>query len=69
MLLVLDADTFYAVQCSVYCDVFCWFWTHTALGDSSYASFCQNGKSIDRRLKEIGGHCFFATGHADEAIG
>ncbi|XP_028812932.1 methionine synthase reductase-like isoform X2 [Denticeps clupeoides] len=40
-----------------------------ALGDTNYANFCNCGKTIDKRLQELGGKRFYATGHADDAVG
>ncbi|XP_046879819.1 methionine synthase reductase isoform X1 [Hypomesus transpacificus] len=39
------------------------------LGDTNYANFCNCGKTIDKRLQELGGKHFYATGHADDGVG
>ncbi|KAJ8413451.1 hypothetical protein AAFF_G00094470 [Aldrovandia affinis] len=39
------------------------------LGDTNYTNFCNGGKTIDRRLQELGGEHFYATGHADDGVG
>lgn len=36
-----------------------------ALGDTSYTSFCQTGKDVDRRLEELGGERFFPRQDCD----
>lgn len=40
-----------------------------ALGDTNYDKFCYMGKSIDKRLKELGGVPFLELQCADEATG
>lgn len=40
-----------------------------ALGDTNYANFCNCGKTIERRLQELGAKQFYATGYADDGIG
>ncbi|XP_074549213.1 methionine synthase reductase isoform X2 [Halichoeres trimaculatus] len=40
-----------------------------ALGDTNYANFCNCGKTIERRLQELGGKQFYATGYADDGTG
>nr|XP_055039049.1 methionine synthase reductase isoform X3 [Misgurnus anguillicaudatus] len=40
-----------------------------ALGDTNYANFCNCGKTIDRRLQQLGAKHFYATGHADDGTG
>ncbi len=43
--------------------------TVLALGDTNYDKFCHMGKSIDRRLTELGGKKFVELHCADEAVG
>lgn len=40
-----------------------------ALGDTNYANFCNCGKTIERRLQELGARQFYATGYADDGVG
>ncbi|KAM9332221.1 methionine synthase reductase isoform 1-T2 [Pholidichthys leucotaenia] len=40
-----------------------------ALGDTNYANFCNCGKTIERRLKELGAKQFYASGYADDGVG
>lgn len=40
-----------------------------ALGDSEYTYFCNGGKTVDRRLQELGASHFYDTGYADDCIG
>lgn len=40
-----------------------------ALGDTNYANFCNCGKTIERRLKELGAQQFYPTGYADDGVG
>ena len=39
------------------------------LGDTNYDKFCHMGKSIDTRLKDLGGERILTLGCADEATG
>ncbi|XP_051796381.1 LOW QUALITY PROTEIN: methionine synthase reductase [Acanthochromis polyacanthus] len=40
-----------------------------ALGDTNYANFCNCGKTIERRLQDLGAKQFYATGYADDGVG
>uniref|UniRef100_A0A3B5LA76 Methionine synthase reductase n=1 Tax=Xiphophorus couchianus TaxID=32473 RepID=A0A3B5LA76_9TELE len=40
-----------------------------ALGDTNYANFCNCGKTIERRLRELGAKQFYPTGYADDGVG
>ncbi|XP_071341465.1 methionine synthase reductase isoform X2 [Trachinotus anak] len=40
-----------------------------ALGDTNYANFCNCGKTVERRLQELGAKQFYATGYADDGVG
>ncbi|NXT37610.1 MTRR reductase, partial [Pelecanoides urinatrix] len=39
------------------------------LGDSEYTFFCNGGKTVDRRLQELGAQHFYNTGLADDSVG
>ncbi|XP_050173857.1 methionine synthase reductase isoform X2 [Myiozetetes cayanensis] len=39
------------------------------LGDSEYMFFCNGGKTVDRRLQELGAQHFYDTGLADDCVG
>uniref|UniRef100_A0A8C0E8V0 Methionine synthase reductase n=1 Tax=Bubo bubo TaxID=30461 RepID=A0A8C0E8V0_BUBBB len=39
------------------------------LGDSEYTFFCNAGKTVDRRLQELGAQHFYDTGLADDCVG
>ncbi|NXI51719.1 MTRR reductase, partial [Chloroceryle aenea] len=39
------------------------------LGDSEYTFFCNGGKTVDRRLQELGAQHFYSTGLADDCVG
>ncbi|NWS97777.1 MTRR reductase, partial [Mionectes macconnelli] len=39
------------------------------LGDSEYMFFCNGGKTVDRRLQELGAQHFYDTGFADDCVG
>ncbi|NWV01780.1 MTRR reductase, partial [Upupa epops] len=39
------------------------------LGDSEYTFFCNGGKTVDRRLQELGAKHFCDTGLADDCVG
>ncbi|NXX40686.1 MTRR reductase, partial [Tricholaema leucomelas] len=39
------------------------------LGDSEYTFFCNGGKTVDRRLQELGAQRFYNTGLADDCVG
>ncbi|XP_034998099.2 methionine synthase reductase [Hippoglossus stenolepis] len=40
-----------------------------ALGDTNYANFCNCGKTVERRLQELGATQFYAAGYADDGVG
>jgi len=40
-----------------------------ALGDSNYTNFCNCGKTIEKRLLQLGAKPFYLTGCADDAVG
>ena len=40
-----------------------------ALGDTNYAAFCQAGRFIDQKMRDLGATVFQARGDADEAVG
>lgn len=64
-----------AEHCAVYFLNSCWRvsicfpLSAPALGDTNYANFCNCGKTIERRLQELGAKQFYATGYADDGIG
>uniref|UniRef100_A0A8C9MN93 Methionine synthase reductase n=1 Tax=Serinus canaria TaxID=9135 RepID=A0A8C9MN93_SERCA len=39
------------------------------LGDSEYMFFCNGGRTVDRRLQELGAQRFYDTGLADDSVG
>ncbi|NXS37751.1 MTRR reductase, partial [Pomatostomus ruficeps] len=39
------------------------------LGDSEYMFFCNGGRTVDRRLQELGAQHFYGTGLADDCVG
>ncbi|RMC15871.1 hypothetical protein DUI87_08076 [Hirundo rustica rustica] len=39
------------------------------LGDSEYMFFCNGGRTVDRRLQELGAQHFYDTGLADDCVG
>ncbi|NXG70999.1 MTRR reductase, partial [Baryphthengus martii] len=39
------------------------------LGDSEYTFFCNGGKTVDKRLQELGAQRFYDTGLADDCVG
>lgn len=39
------------------------------LGDSEYMFFCNGGRTVDRRLQELGAQHFYDTGLADDSVG
>ncbi|NXG64980.1 MTRR reductase, partial [Hemiprocne comata] len=39
------------------------------LGDSEYTFFCNGGKTVDRRLQDLGAQHFYDTGLADDCVG
>lgn len=44
-------------------------YTLLGLGDSNYTNFCNCGKTLDRRLQELGARKFYNCGWADDAVG
>ena len=44
-------------------------YTVLGLGDTNYEKFCYMGKSLDKRMGELGGKCFYGLGCADEGTG
>ena len=39
------------------------------LGDSNYTNFCNMGKMLDKRMRELGASPFYEPGFADDAVG
>ncbi|XP_067687349.1 methionine synthase reductase-like [Haliotis asinina] len=44
-------------------------YTLLGLGDSNYTNFCNCGKTLDRRLEDLGAVRFYNSGWADDAVG
>ncbi|POM65163.1 NADPH-dependent diflavin oxidoreductase, partial [Phytophthora palmivora] len=44
-------------------------YTVLGLGDTNYDKFCFMGKSIEKRMRELGAQSFYEFGAADEAMG
>ncbi|XP_014788148.1 methionine synthase reductase isoform X1 [Octopus bimaculoides] len=44
-------------------------YTVLGLGDTNYNAFCNGGKTINRKLEELGAHLFYECGWADDAVG
>ncbi len=45
------------------------FFLTAGLGDTNYDNFCNMGKVLDQRFRDLGATAFYPSGFADDAVG